>query len=62
MGDIVNLNKFRKQKTRDLREKQADDNRIKFGLTKAQKNIAKTETEKRQKKLDRKKLDDPDHE
>ena len=59
MGDIVNLNKFRKQKSRDTREKQADENRIKFGLAKAQKKLNKTEAEKSKTKLDQKKLDKP---
>jgi len=59
MGDIVNLNKFRKQKSRDTREKQADENRMKFSLAKAQKKLNKTEAEKSKTKLDQKKLDKP---
>jgi|LakMenEpi03Aug12_release.lakeMendotaPanAssembly.Ray.scaffolds.fasta_scaffold3280936_1 hypothetical protein len=37
MGDIVNLNKARKAKAKAASEKQAGDNRLKFGMTKAEK-------------------------
>ncbi len=62
MGDIVNLNKFRKQKSRATREKQAEENRVKFGQTKTQKKLNQTSVDKAKSKLDRKKLDKPDEE
>lgn len=43
-GDVINLRKFRKDKLRSEREKEADANRAKFGMTKAEKN--KTQAEK----------------
>jgi len=36
-ADIVNLRQFRKQKARSEKEKQADQNRLFFGRTKAEK-------------------------
>lgn len=36
-ADIVNLRQFRKQKARSEKEKQADQNRLSFGRTKAEK-------------------------
>jgi hypothetical protein len=46
MGDIVNLNKFRKQKARDSAEKQAKENRILHGRPKALKTADRLNTEK----------------
>lgn len=37
MAEIVNLRRFRKQKVRDGREKEADANRLKHGMTTAEK-------------------------
>lgn len=37
MADVVNLNQFRKAKARTDKSKQAQDNRSKFGRTKADK-------------------------
>lgn len=39
-AEILNLRLARKRKARDERSRQADDNRQKFGLTKAQKQAA----------------------
>jgi hypothetical protein len=39
-ADIVNLNRVRKSRARDDRAKQAAENRVKFGRTKAQKLVA----------------------
>lgn len=36
MGDVVNLNKFRKRKAKEEREKRADTNRRLHGRTKAE--------------------------
>lgn len=37
MANVVNLNRFRKQKARELASETAAENRIRFGRTKAQK-------------------------
>jgi hypothetical protein len=39
-ADIVNLNRARKARARDDRTKQAAENRVKFGRTKAEKQLA----------------------
>lgn len=36
MGDVVNLNRFRKQKEREEKSRQAAINRVKHGATKAE--------------------------
>jgi hypothetical protein len=46
MGDVVNLNKFRKRKAKVDRAKQADTNRRLHGRTKAER--AREELQKRQ--------------
>ena len=38
MASIINLNRFRKKKKREEAAQTADENRAKFGRTKAQKN------------------------
>ena len=37
MGDVVNLNRFRKRKAREDAAKVAEANRVKFGRTRAEK-------------------------
>ncbi|MBL4905877.1 MAG: DUF4169 family protein [Sneathiella sp.] len=49
MGDIVNLNKLRKKNTLLKSKAQAKENRVHFGLTKAQKNTNRLLLEKNQK-------------
>ncbi|UHS56985.1 DUF4169 family protein [Agrobacterium vaccinii] len=56
-GDIVNLRQFRKQKARSEKEKQADQNRLTFGRTKAEKNLTSALNEKASRVLDQGKLD-----
>lgn len=51
-GDIVNLRQFRKQKTRVEKEKTAEQNRITFGRTKAEKSLTTKLNEKAEKALD----------
>lgn len=41
--NVINLNQFRKARARAESEKQAEQNRVKFGRTKAEKNVAKAE-------------------
>ncbi|KTD70754.1 MULTISPECIES: DUF4169 family protein [Legionella] len=57
MVDIINLNKKRKAKTRLEKEKKASENRIKFGRTKKEKQIAKKENERDERHLDGHKLE-----
>lgn len=46
MSEIINLRQFKKNKARASQEEQADQNRILFGRTKAEKGFAKEETRK----------------
>lgn len=57
MAKIINLNKKRKTKTLLEKEKKASENRIKFGRTKKEKQIAKQENERNERHLDGHKLD-----
>lgn len=45
-GDVVNLRQFRKRQARAQSEKQATQNRISFGRTKAEKSLTKALNEK----------------
>jgi hypothetical protein len=58
MGDVVNLNKFRKAKSKDKKEKKAGENRRKFGLTKAEKTAEQKIRTQTLSDLDGKKLDE----
>lgn len=51
-AEIVNLNKFRKAKERAEQEKQAEQNRAKFGRSKADRLREADEQERRDKLLD----------
>ena len=51
-ADIVNLNKFRKARERVEAEKQAEENRAKFGRTKLEKEKAKAERRSKDQALD----------
>lgn len=61
-GDIVNLRQFRKQKARSEKEKLADQNRLTFGRTKAEKNLTSALNDKASRALDQGKLDKGDGE
>lgn len=52
MGKPVNLNRFRKQKARAEDKARANDNAALHGLSKAQRDLAKTKTEQKQRLLD----------
>lgn len=60
MGDVINLRQFRKTKARAEKEKSADQNRVTFGRTKAEKELTRARNEKAEKTLDQGKLDKPD--
>lgn len=57
MADIVNLNRFRKTRERDEREKAATENRVRYGRPKPEREKNRVERKKREKALDDKKLD-----
>lgn len=59
MAEIINLNKARKAKARVTAEKQAAENRVRFGRSKAQKQQDAAEAEALRRKLDGLRLDDP---
>lgn len=46
MGEIVNLRQFRKKSARTAKEREAEQNRILFGRTKAEKDFARNEARK----------------
>jgi Domain of unknown function (DUF4169) len=57
MADIINLNRARKAKARDAREKVADVNRAKFGRTKVEKQLDNQEAARTENALDGHKRD-----
>jgi hypothetical protein len=57
MGDVVNLNKFRKARERRAAGNLAAENRVRFGQTKDAKAKLRTEAEQTQKDLDGKRVD-----
>ena len=58
-GDVVNLRQFRKQKARGEKETQAEQNRLTFGRTKAEKTLTRTLNEKAEKALDQGRIERP---
>lgn len=57
MADIINLRQRRKQKGREEKDKRAEQNRIKFGRTKAQKTRDTFEKQKLLNELELKRLE-----
>ena len=57
MGEVVNLRRARKQKTRNEKDKAADANRLLHGTPKAQRDLAKARGEKAAHDLDAHKKD-----
>ena len=60
MGDIVNLRRARKTRERRREEANAAQNRIAFGMTKAERRRLDNEREKGERALDGHRLVDPD--
>lgn len=60
MGDVVNLNRFRKDKARKERSAEAERNRARFGRTKEEVRRQGAEAERRARELDAKRLDGPE--
>ncbi len=57
MAEIVNLRQFRKQKARGEKERQAEQNRLSFGRSKAEKSLTAAINEKAEKTLDQGRLE-----
>lgn len=59
MGDVVNLNQFRKQRSRTASQKRASENRAKFGRNKDDKTRQAHDTDRTSRELDGKQIDKP---
>jgi hypothetical protein len=59
MGDVINLNKFRKERARQAERKAAGRNRVRFGRSGAEKAAARIEAEREDEALDGKKRKPP---
>lgn len=57
MAEIVNLRQFRKQKARAEAEKTAEQNRVSFGRTKAERDLTEAERDKAARHVDGHRLD-----
>lgn len=58
MAEIINLRSARKQKARSAKETEAAENRLKFGRTKAEKDLAKAKSELDGRRIDAHKRED----
>jgi hypothetical protein len=58
MGDIVNLNKYRKQRQRTEHAKQAAENRVRFGRSKSDRARTRSEQDRSSQDLEGKRRDD----
>jgi len=58
-GDVVNLRQFRKHKARSDKDRQAEQNRVAFGRTKAEKSLTRALNEKAEQHLDQSKREAP---
>lgn len=59
-GDVVNLRQVRKQKARSEKERLAEQNRIAFGRTKAEKALTRALNEKAEKAHEQGRIERPD--
>ncbi|MXQ10127.1 DUF4169 family protein [Microvirga makkahensis] len=57
MAEIINLRQARKQKARAEKEARAEQNRVTFGRTKAEKSLTRAERELAQRRIDSHKRD-----
>jgi hypothetical protein len=60
MGDVVNLKRFRKRTEKESAAKQADANRARFGRTKSERELEKSQDERAKTELDQHRLDGGD--
>lgn len=57
MGNVINLNRFRKRVDRQASAKQADANRAKFGRTKAERSAEEKRADQAKELLDQHRID-----
>jgi Domain of unknown function (DUF4169) len=57
MSNVVNLNKFRKKKAKEAKQKQAETNRRVHGRTKAERALDALDKKKLESKVDQARLD-----
>jgi hypothetical protein len=57
MGDVVNLNQFRKRKEREQREVRATENRAKSGRGKIERKMTRNDAKRQQQDHDGKRID-----
>ena len=57
MGNIINLNRFRKRVEREASAKQADANRTKFGRTKAERSAEEKRAAQAKRHLDQHRIE-----
>lgn len=60
MGDVISLNRFRKAKERAEAARKAEENRVRHGRTRAEKEGARHEQERQDAALDGKRLEPED--
>ena len=59
-AEIVNLRQFRKQNARTEKERQAEENRVRFGRTKSEKQLTKALNEQERRKLEAGRIEQKD--
>jgi Domain of unknown function (DUF4169) len=59
MGDVVNLNRYRKQKAKAERERRSAEKRARFGITKSERTKTSAERALDARRLDGARRDDP---
>lgn len=60
MGDVINLNRYRKAKARAEKERLAAEKRARHGRTRTEKQTTRREQERQIKVLDGKRIEHPD--
>ena len=60
-AEIVNLNKFRKARNKAVKDQAAEENKIRFGRTKAEKKADEKTRKQAKQQLDQTALNDKDH-
>jgi hypothetical protein len=58
MGDVINLNRYRKQKQQAERERRANEKRVRFGLPKSERSKTSAERNLEGRRLDGARRDD----
>ena len=62
MGEVINLNRYRKQKQRAERERRAEANRARFGVPKSERAKTAAERALETRRLDGARRDEPESE